>query len=111
MEFHGIEIKAGMVIDIDEPNANNVSYIVFPRKDRLAVVKYGTTTFRSWGLLDSFIERNYNTIKRIYDVAEGDKFLQGNVIWERKKNTEVTITMDEIAKKFGYSVEQIRIKQ
>lgn len=111
MEFHGIEIKAGMIIDIDEPNANNVSYIVFPRKDRLAVVKYGTTTFGSWGFLDSFIERNYNTIKRIYDVAEGDKFLQGNVIWERKKYTEVTITMDEIAKKFGVSVEQIKIKK
>lgn len=33
------------------------------------------------------------------------------LIWERQEPKEITITMDEIAKKFGYPVEAIKIKK
>ena len=109
MEFHGIEIKAGMIIVIDEPNVDNIPYIVFPRTDGLAVVLYGTTTYGIWEPLKDFINTNYNIIKRIYDV-HGGEHLFGNIIWE-KGPKEIILTMDEIAKKFGVSVEQIKIKK
>lgn len=108
MEFYGIEIKAGMVIILDEANTENVPYIVFPRTDNLAVVKFKDSTWGSWYLLKDFINRNYNNITRIYDVAGGKQSLFGDIIWE-KDPEEIVITMDEIAKKFGYPVERIKI--
>lgn len=110
MEFHGVEIKPGMVIVIDEPTVLNVPYIVFPRKDALAVIKYGATSWGKWCILEEFIENNYKDIKAIYDTPEGKQGLFGNIIW-KKGPEEIVLTMDEIAKKFGVSVEQIKIKK
>lgn len=110
MRINGIEIKAGMVIILNEANAENVPYIVFPRTDNLAVVKFKNDNWGSWCLLKDFINRNYNNITRIHDVAGGEQSLLGDTIWE-KSPEEIVLTMDEIAKKFGYPVEQIKIRK
>lgn len=110
MEFHGIEIKAGMIIVTDEPNVDNVHYIVFPRANELGVVKYGITACGVWFNLEEFINIYYNDIKRIYDKSKDKYALFGDTIWE-KGSKEVVLTMDEIAKKFDIPVEQIKIKK
>lgn len=110
MEFHGIEIKAGMIIVIDEPNVDNVPYIVFPRANELGVVKYGITACGIWFNLEEFIIIYCDNIKRIYDKSKDKHVLFGDIIWE-KGPKEVVLTMDEIAKKFGIPVEQLRIEK
>lgn len=83
MEFHGIEIKAGMIIVIDEPNVDNVPYIVFPKANELGVVKCGITAYGVWFNLEEFINFYYDDIKRIYDKSKNKHVLFGDIIWEK----------------------------
>lgn len=105
IEIHGIEIKPGMGICLDSKNDSNKFYIVFPAKSGLAVVNYGQSC--CWLHLDLFLSRYKDRIVAICDLATQNDIV-GNILWEAPK--EIVLTMDDIAKKFGYPVEQIKIK-
>lgn len=64
-------------------------------------------TYRNGESLDIMKVYNVNSIYEMFGLLNNDRYL--NLLWERPK--EVVITMDEIAKKFGYNVEQIQIKK
>lgn len=102
MKINGIEIKPGMIITIEKREF----WIVFPIKNSLAVVHYG---FTCWNQIDDFIAKYGAKITSIRDMSIGVDLINGDVLWE--KSEKVTISMDEIAKKFGYPVEQIQIKK
>lgn len=102
MEINGVEIKPGMVIETN----NSEYWIVFPTKKGLAVVKHGKDI---WGSLIRFVSKHNEEITMIYDLPGMDSLTEGEVLWGKPK--EVVITMDEIAKKFGYPVEYIKIKK
>lgn len=105
MKINGIEIKPGMVIVIERDGKEN-HWIVFPINCGLAVINY---EFNIWDDLSSFI-RDYNKeIIAIHDLSTGESLKTGKILWEKSK--EIILTMDEIAKKFGVSVEQIKIKK
>ena len=96
MKINGIEIKPGMVITTED----NIDYIAFPTIEGIA---FADISYGGW---QSNIPRN---IVRISDLTEGGNISNGSILWEKPK--EVILTMDEIAKKFGYPVEQIKIKK
>lgn len=102
MKIHGIEIKPGMGIYVNSINAENL-YIVIPTKKGLGVIAYGLYSY--WELIDPFLKENYNKIVRICDIP--NSLIEGDILWE--KPIEIILTMDEIAEKFGYNVEQIKI--
>lgn len=102
MKINGIEIKPGMGIYVNGINAENL-YIVIPTKKGLGVIAYGLYSY--WELIDPFLKENYNKIVRICDIP--NSLIEGDVLWE--KPIEIVLTMDEIAEKFGYPVEQIKI--
>lgn len=103
-KIHDIEIKPGMGIYLDSKYDNNKFYIVFPAKLGLAVVNYGQSCY--WLHLDSFLSQYENRIVAICDLATQNS-IAGNILWEAPK--EIVLTMDDIAKKFGYPVERIKI--
>lgn len=94
MKINDIEVKPGMVITTED----KCNYIAFPTKEEVAFVN------ASFGGCQSDIPSN---IIRIQDLSEGICLDSGKILWEKPK--ELVITMDEIAKKFGYSVDQIKI--
>lgn len=96
MEINGIEIKPGMVINTKE----NGDYIVFPTNKGMAFVN---NTYGGW---TSTVP---NDIIEIHDLSEGVNIDNGAILWKKPK--EIIITMDEIAEKFGYPVESIKIKK
>ena len=102
MRINGIEIKPGMILT----TSTEVIYIVFPSKNGLAGVNYHEehTGYNCWYSLQQII--NNNEIVIIRD-APKNQIYDGNILWEKSK--EVVLTMDEIAKKFGYPVERIKI--
>lgn len=100
MEINGIEIKPGMSIFLENESADNL-YIVFPVEKTLGVISYGKKLW--WEYIDTFVNLYSNKIVRI------DSSILGTVLWEKPK--EIILTMDEIAEKFGYNVEQIQIKK
>lgn len=102
MEINGIEIKPGMILT----TSTEVTYIVFPSKNGLAGVNYheGHTGYNCWYSLQQIIDNNEIVIIRD---APKNQIYDGNILWEKPK--EVVLTMDEIAKKFGYPVERIKI--
>lgn len=102
MKINGIEIKPGMVITTEKREF----WIVFPIKNSLAVVHYG---FICWNQIDDFIAKYGEKITNIRDVSTGGDLINGNILWE--KSEKIVISMDDIAKKFGYPVEQIQIKK
>lgn len=102
MEINGIEIKPGMVIETQSTN----TWIVFPTEKGLAVTSYQAN---QWDNLNSFIEDFKDNIETIYDLSDSNFLTGGIKLWEKPK--EIVLTMDEIAKKFGIPVEQLRIKK
>lgn len=102
MEINGIEIKPGMILT----TSTEVTYIVFPSKNGLAGVNYheGHTGYNCWYSLQQIIDNNEIVIIRD---APKNQIYDGNILWEKPK--EVVLTMDDIAKKFGYPVERIKI--
>lgn len=104
MEINGIEIKPGMGIYVDNKYDNNKLYIVIPTKLGLAVINYGQSYH--WLHLDSFLSQYKNRIVAICDLATQNSII-GDFLWVAPE--EIILTMDDIAKKFGYNVEQIKI--
>lgn len=96
MKINGIEIKPGMVITTED----NIDYIAFPTREGIA---FADNSYGGW---QSNIPRN---IVRINDLTKGGNLSNGLILWEKPK--EIVLTMDEIAKRFGYPVEQIKIKK
>lgn len=94
MKINGIEIKPGMVIITE----HNEDYIAFPTYSGIA---FANNVIGGW---TSTIPEG---IKQIRDLAITNNITSGEILWEKPK--EIVITMDEIAKKFGYPVEQIKI--
>lgn len=94
MEINGIKIKPGMVII----TANNIAYIAFPTKEGMAFIN---TSRGSW------YKNTPDNIVKIRDLSEGGRIDNGTILWEKPK--EVVITMDQIAEKFGYPIEIIKI--
>lgn len=94
MKIHGVDIKPGMVITAD----NACTYIAFPTKKGIA---FANNTNGGWGsiLPDSIVE--------IRALSEGNRIDNGTILWEKPK--EIVVTKEEIAKKFGCSVEQLKI--
>lgn len=106
MKINGIEIKPGMSIYIYEKNYSHL-YIVFPIEDGLGLVPYKEGG--KWIGLSEFLDAYEEDIVAICGLAKIGHPIGFNILWEKPK--EVVITMDEIAKKFGVSVEQLKIKK
>lgn len=104
MEINGIEIKPGMGICVDNKYDNNNFYIVIPTKVGLAVINHGQSCY--WLHLDSFLSQYKNRIVAICDLATQNS-IRGNFLWVAPE--EIVLTIDDIAKKFGYPVERIKI--
>lgn len=114
MEINGIEIKPGMVINLKYPEVNGlISYVVFSLKHRLAVIQYDTNNHYRVGYWTDSVNDFYDThkdyIEEIRDVTDNAILDGGTILWKKPK--EIILTMDEIAEKFGYPVEQLRIKK
>lgn len=103
-EINGIKIKPGMGICIDNKYNNNKFYVVIPTKSGLAVINYGQSCH--WLHLDSFLSQYKNRIVAICDLATQSS-IRGDFLWVAPE--EIVLTMDDIAKKFGYPVERIKI--
>lgn len=106
MKINGIEIKPGMSIYIYEKNYSHL-YIVFPIEDGLGLVPYKEGG--KWIGLSEFLDAYEEDIVAICGLAKIGHPIGFNILWEKPK--EVVITMDEIAKKFGVPVEQLKIKK
>lgn len=104
MKFNGIVIRPGMVL----VSSTGTMYIVFPAKDYLATVTYkeDVQTYNCWYTLEDTLSSK--DIVKVLD-APKSRITDGKVLWEKPK--EIVLTMDEIAKKFGYPVDQIKIKK
>lgn len=94
MNINGVKIKPGMIIITKD----NVPYIAFPTHMGIAF----TNNITGGWTLD--IPCN---IAFIRDLARDRNLYSGKILWEKPK--EVVLTLDEIAKKFGIPVEQIKI--
>lgn len=94
MKIHGVEIKPGMVLISD----NYDCFIAFPTRRGIA---FANITTGGWG------SEAPSNIKRIQDLPENDYTDSGKILWEKPK--EIVVTKEEIAKKFGCSVEQLKI--
>lgn len=98
MEINGIEIKPGMVIKTD----NNEIYIAVPAEEGMALLNARTCSWKTTPPENIKIIRGVTKLKSCFTDS-------GKILWEKPK--EVILTMDEIAKKFGYPVESIKIKK
>lgn len=106
MEINGIEIKPGMVIEIED-DGKKTSYIVFPLlNEGLGVVSYNRT---SWDDIKNFVKNYHSKIVCIHDLISYNHgaLTDGEILWEKPK--EVVITRQEIADKFNIQVEQLKI--
>lgn len=97
MKINSIEIKPGMIITCE----NGTDYIVFPTKKGLA---FANITVGEW---TTTIPEDIIAIR---DLVEGGYLTSGKILWKKPKE-KIVLTMDEIAEKFGYNVEQIQIKK
>lgn len=112
-EFTKEDLKSGMVVK----TRNNQMYLVV---DNMIISDWGYIILNSYTENLQFPNHEYD-IMAIYDkiACWEDGFsdglssapYNGELIWKRKEPKEVILTMDEIAKKFGCSVEQLRIKK
>lgn len=106
--INGVEIKPGMVIEIQD-NDKELSYVVFPLLNgRLGLICYNKS---SWSGIEYFIKYYSHKIICIHDLTSEELggLSRGKVLWEKPK--EIILTIDEIAEKFGCPAEQIRIKK
>lgn len=94
-EIHGIKIKPGMILT----TSNKIDYIAFPTKMGMA---FNNNEHGGWR------ETAPGDIVAIRDISNGTSLIDGNILWEAPK--EIVLTMDDIAKKFGYPAERIKIK-
>ena len=99
MRINGIEIKPGMVLETER-----AKYVVFPT-DTAYAEGYVFTNINSGGWSTGIP----NNIIAIYNPPCGGPICSGKILWEKSK--EVVLTMDQIAKKFGIPVEQLKIQK
>lgn len=97
MKLKEIKIEPGMVIC-----TYNKCYIVFPTKNSNYPLAFALLNGSGW---TPSIEEN--TITRIYGPMKGTDPYSGEKLWDEKSIVE--LSMEEIAKKFGISIEQLRI--
>lgn len=102
MKIHGIEIKPGIVLRGITTKNKEIKVVAFPIEGEtlgfVDVTRGGwSTNYRD--LISEMLE--------IKDLSKGGYIDSGDTLWEKPK--EIILTMDEIAEKFGYSVEQIKI--
>lgn len=105
MNLFGIEIKPGMTFNVDNYCSDNL-YIVFPRKNKLAVVAYGQQNY--WVSLDEFIKEFKNRIVCIKDIGIGNQIDDGQILWQYK--LKVKLSKKDIAKKFNLDLPNIEIE-
>lgn len=106
MDFLGIKLKPGMGIYIENINFNGL-YIIIPVKNGLGLIPYGLRN--KWMALDDdFLNIYKDKIVAICGLPEKGITIGQNIIW--KKPEKVVITLEDIAKKFGYDPDQIEIK-
>ena len=102
MQINGIEIKPGMVLEGTNDDGQGVSLIVAPFKDKNIFINVYEG---GWAFNYKFYIKHLTTIR---DISERDNLKNGKILWEYKK--EIILTIKEIADKFGYDVDQIKIK-
>lgn len=102
MKINGIEIKPGMVLEGTTYDGQNVSLIVAPFKDKNIFINVN-----EGGWTDSY-KIYIKHLTAIRDISERSNLKNGKILWEYKK--EIILTIKEIADKFGYDVDQIKIK-
>lgn len=105
MEINGVKIKPGMVLIGKDWNDKEVVLVAFPTSYGIAFATI-VSAYTTW-------TTNYTTqireLHEIRDKTDSSSIRTGKLLWEKPK--EIVITMDEIAKKFGYPVENIKIKK
>lgn len=109
MKINGIEIKPGMIIKTKEEKGKYHNYVVFPLLEgELGVIAYDKY---SWDNIRYFIKNHSSDIISIHDLTSNNLggLDNGKILWE--KPTEVELTMQEIADKFGIPVKQLKIKK
>ena len=99
MKLKGIEIKPGMVIV-----TKNTTYVAFPLDESYHSLAFANITRGGWTTC-----MPEGSIEEIHDLPTGEKIDSGKLLWTIERYKEVT--MDEIAKKFGILVKQLRIKK
>lgn len=102
MKINGIEIKPGMVLEGLNCDSQDITLIVIQLKDNLG---FANISKGGWTLN----YKNYiDYLMKIRDISKGNRINNGEILWEYKK--EIILTIKEIADKFGYDVNQIKIK-
>lgn len=104
MKIHNIEIKPGMVLIGKDADNRDTILVAFPLQNGIGFATAVNFNCACW-------TTDYTTrikkLTEIRDLAPNDNIGKGNLLWDESK--EVILTMDQIAKKFGYPVEQIKI--
>lgn len=104
------DLKPGMVVEY----ANGEKRLVVIINNKLYLIgEYRFATLESFDDdLNCSTSPHLNIVK-VYQPKEASSFSslleRNNCVWERI--TEVTVTMEEIAEKFGINVEQLKIKK
>lgn len=103
MEINGVEIKPGMVLIGTNDENKRTILVAFPTKNGIGFID---ASFGGWTF--DFTTR-ITELKEIRDILDASMPTDGKLLWEAP--TEVILTIDEIAKKFGVKSSQIRIKE
>lgn len=115
-----IDFKPGMIIIINnnyEDNKLNEIYVVFPTQTDLAVIKYGANKYNKneylgvWDDLNHFLSKKKDNIIKILDKPKNADLTSGTILYEKKMHLDkkIAISIEEIAKKFGYDAKDIYI--
>lgn len=115
-----IDFKPGMIIIVNnnyEDNKLNEIYVVFPTQTDLAVIKYGANKYNKneyrgvWDDLNHFLSKKKDNIIKILDKPKNADLASGTILYEKKINQDnkIAISIEEIAKKFGYDAKDIYI--
>lgn len=100
MKLKGIEIEPGMIIETTKS-----VYMAFPTKATNYPIAFCAVVDGGW--TNTISEES---IIRIRDLIININLYSGEVLWD-KKTPPKEVSMEEIAEKFGVSVEQLRIKK
>lgn len=94
MKLKGIEIEPGMVIETIKD-----VYVAFPTKITSKPIAFCAVIDGGWrAVIDE------ESIKRIRDLTTNASLRSGEILWDEKLQP-VEISMEEIAEKFGVSVD------
>lgn len=106
------DIKPGMIVEVKNTITNTYcNCMIIPTVWGLCLS--GVTEWEPLSDFEHNLQKDYLVINKVYGLSKCSKdayriLLENrDLLWERPE--EVVITMDEIAKKFGVPVEQIKI--